>query len=219
VQLLSVESGLSGTPLPQDYSTDLEIRALSNTLDTVDITQADFAAWSYGAEIALSYAIHNPDRVRSLILIEPPAIWVLRSRGPLSSALLEEQNVLRTFAADSVSEEQLVWFTHFAGFVPHDVDPRSLPAWRVWSEHRQSLRMGDAPFRHEDDIQRVRNFDRPVLLLKGQGSTAYYHDILDILVEDFPNARVEILPGGHAPHIISMQAFMEMFTHFLAQGK
>src|SRR5690606_12070751 len=216
LQLLAVEWGLSNSPLPQDYSADLEIQALDNTLKTIGIPHADFAAWSYGAEIALSYAIHHPELVRSLTLIEPPAMWVLRSRGPLSNQLLEEQKIMQSFAADRVSEDQLAWFAHFAGFVPREVDPRSLPAWHVWSEHRQSLRIGDAPFRHEDDIEWVRNFQNPVLLLKGQGSAEYYHQILDTLAEAFPNARLETLPAGHAPHIISMAAFMEMFTQFIA---
>jgi pimeloyl-ACP methyl ester carboxylesterase len=48
----------------------------------LDISQADIAAWSYGALIALNYALHHPWHVRSLTLIEPSAYWVLRSRDP-----------------------------------------------------------------------------------------------------------------------------------------
>jgi pimeloyl-ACP methyl ester carboxylesterase len=219
LQLLSVAFGLSGVPLPQDYSAAYEVDALGKALDALGIEQADFAGWSYGAEITLSYAIHNPARVRSLTLIEPPAMWVLRSRGPLSSKLLQEQKDNQALAVDDVSEEQLIWFTRFAGFVPPDVDPRVLPSWQVWYQHRQSLRMGDAPFRHNDSIEAVRVFQKPVLLLKGEGSKSYYHEIIDILAEEFPNARVKMLPGWHAPHIVSMQPFLEMFRHFLAQGR
>lgn len=218
LQLLSVAAGLADVPLPQGYSAALEVAALGRTMDALDIEQADFAGWSYGAEIALSYAIHNPERVRTLTLIEPPAIWVLRSRRPLSSEELREQEESRALAVADVSEEQLVWFTHFAGFVPPEVDPRALPLWQVWYQHRQSLRMGDTPFRHDDTIEAVRRFEKPVLLLKGEGSKSYYHEIIDILAEEFPNVRVETLPGWHAPHIISIQPFLAMFRHFLTQG-
>lgn len=217
LQLHSVALGLTGEPLPPAYSVDYEITALRKTMDELAIEQADFAAWSYGSEIALSYAIHHPDRVRSLTLIEPPAFWVLRSRRPLSEAMLEDQKQLQALATHDVSEEQLVWFAHFAGFVPEEVDPRTLPPWSGWFQHRQSLRMGDSPYRHEDRIELVRSFDKPVLLVKGEGSSQYYHDIIDILAEELPNARVISLPGGHAPHILSMQPFMEAFTRFLSQ--
>lgn len=215
LQLHNVAYGLSDVPLPPAYSLDFEVVSLGKTLDTMDIQQADFAGWSYGAAIILSYAIRHPNRVRSLTLIEPPAFWVLRSQGPLSQDILDEQSFTKTLATDNVTSEQLVRFCHFAGFVPEDVDPRSLPPWESWFKHRQSLRFGDTPFQHEDSIELVRRFQKPVLMIKGEGSRTYYHDIIDILAEKFPHAYTATFPGGHAPHIVSMQPFMERFIQFL----
>ena len=217
LQLLSVELGLSCARLPPTYSVDYEVTALRKTLDDLASKQADLAGWSYGALIALSYAIHNPHRVQSLTLIEPSPFWVLRSRGPLSKQVLDEQKYLQTLATDDVSEEQLITFTHIAGLVPEDVDPRTLPQWPVWFKHRQSLRIGDIEFRHEDSIELVRTFEKPVLLVKGEGSNPFLHAIIDVLAEEFPNARVVTFPGGHAPHIVSMQSFLERFTRFLSE--
>jgi pimeloyl-ACP methyl ester carboxylesterase len=217
LQLLNVELGLSGTPLPPTYSVDYEVDALGKTLDELAIMQADVAGWSYGAEISLSYALHYPHRVQSLTLIEPPAFWVLRSRGPLSKRLRDEQNYMQTLTMRDVSEKHLIWFTHFAGFVPEDVDPRTLPQWPVWLRHRQSLRMNGLEFRHEDSLELVRAFEKPVLLVKGQGSNPDFHNIIDILAEEFPNARVVTFPGAHAPHIVSMQPFLEHFARFVTE--
>lgn len=216
LQLHNVAFGLSGNPLPPSYSLNFEMTALANTLDALAIQQADFAGWSYGAAILLSYAIQHPNRVRSLTLIEPPAFWVLRSRGPLSQEVVNEQNFSETLANDDITEEQLIYFTHFAGLIPEDMDPRTIPQWAEWLKHRQSLRIGDTPFQHEDSIELVRNFDKPVLLVKGAGSSGYYYDIIDVLNEELPDTRVVTFPGGHAPHILSMQAFMERFTSFLS---
>ncbi len=215
VQLTAVDLGLRNEPLPTNYSVDYETQALTIALDQGGVRQSHFAAWSYGAEITLNFALNNPDRVKSLTLIEPPAIWVLRSKGPLSAGLLEDQKTIRALGPRDVSETQLVWFTHFAGFVPQDVDPRTLPQWPVWFKHRQSLRTGDVVYRHEDDIRRVRNFTKPVLLFKGEGSSAWLHEIVDILAIEFPRAEVVTLPGGHAPHIVSMERFMEQLTKFV----
>lgn len=214
VQLLAVDLGLRNAPLPPGYSANSEIEALKNALDQQSVTQADFVGWSYGAEITLSFTLHHPEYVRTLTLIEPPAIWVLRSRGPLSEKMLKEQQYIRTLATDSVTEAQLAWFSHFAGFVPESVDPRTLPQWPGWMKHRQSLRTGDAAFRHDDDIQRVRDFQKPVLLFKGEGSSEFLHQIINALGEEFPQVRTELLPGGHAPHIAAFDRFMKLLTAF-----
>lgn len=215
VQLLSVESGLSHGPLPPNYSVDYETNALVRTINQAGISKAHFVAWSYGAEITLNFALSNPDRIQTLTLIEPPAIWVLRSRGPLSKEVLGDQRTIQKLGPGDVSESQLEWFAHFAGFVPRGVDPKTLPQWPVWVIHRQSLRTGDVVYRHNDDIQRVRSFDRPVLLFKGIGSSTFLHQIIDILGNEFPKARVETLPGGHAPQVISMGQFMAILDAFL----
>lgn len=219
LQLLSIELGLSGDPLPPDYSVDYEIAALGSALDELAIQQADFACWSYGAEITLSYAIHHPERVRSLTLIEPPAFWVLRDRGLFTQKVRDDQVFAQTLATDNVSGEQLVKFIHMVGVTPRDMDPRTLPQWSIWFEHRQSLRMGDAPYRHDDSIDLVRRFERPVLLVKGEGSLSYYHDVIDVLAGELPDAEVISFPGGHAPHIVSMQPFLDAFTRFLADAQ
>lgn len=214
-QLFAVESGLRNEPLPHNYSLQWECDALAKTIDGFGSDRFDIAAWSFGAAISLSYAIHHPERIRTLTLIEPPAIWLLRSRAPLSPEMEAHRKAIAKLAPGPVTDDELAWFTHFAGFVPPDVDPRTLPPWNVWSQHMQSLRNGDAAFSHEDDISLVRNFPHPVLLYKGTGSSTFLHDIIDILAEELPNAVVKELPGRHSPHIASMPQFMEAFTGFI----
>lgn len=216
LQLHLVELGLAGAPLPPNYSLDYEITALGKTLDDLAIKEADFAGWSLGADIILSYAIHHPSRVRSLTLIKPGSYWVLRSRGRFSNALLDEQRFAQTLATDDVSEEQMIRFAHMVGLMPEGEDPRKLPQWPVWFKHRQSLRIGDIPFQHEESVELVRTLDKPVLLVKGEGSEKLMHDIIDVLAEQLPDARVVTFPGGHAPHIVSMQPFLECFGEFLS---
>lgn len=215
VQLLSVERGLSGMPLPPAYSVRTEQAALTRTIEQAGIKQADFAGWSYGAEILLDFALTYPSRVRTLTLIEPPAFWVLRSRGPLSPEAMEFRRGTQTYGPGEVTEDQLAQFARFAGFVPADRAPQTMPQWPQWVAHRQSLRTGDVAFRHDDNITRVRQFDRPVLLFKGEGSPPYLRGIIDVLGEEFSSARVQELPGAHALHLVSLDAFMEIFTEFL----
>ena len=156
VQLLSVDYGLRAEPLPAEYSLRMESEALTNTLDDLGVQTADFAAWSYGAEATLDFALNHPDRVRSLTLIEPPAFWVLRDQNRMGPEALAFQEHLQQFGPGEVTEEQLVLFLQAAGLTPPGLNPRDLPQWSVWTHHRQSLRTGDVPFRHEDSLERVR---------------------------------------------------------------
>ncbi len=216
VQLLAVDYGLRGETLPADYSVRTESRALERTLDGIGIERADFAGWSYGAEALLDFSLNQPDRVRSMTLIEPSAFWVLKNRGPLSPDARQFQKATQSFGPGEVSEAQLAQFAHYAGFVPQKTTPQDMPQWPLWVQHRQSLRTRDAAFRHDDDINRVRGFDRPTLLFKGEGSPSYLREIVDVLGEEVPNARTEDLPGAHALHIASMDRFMDLFSSFLA---
>lgn len=215
-QLLSVDLGLQGVPLPPDYSLRTESRALARALDALGVQGADFVAWSYGAEITLDFALDHPERIHSLTLIEPPAFWVLRESGRLDA---ETQAFLRdkaSYGPEEVTEDQLERFLVGAGLVPDGVDARSLPQWPVWVEHRQSLRTGDAESRHEDYLERLRHLGRPVLLFKGEGSPAHMREIVDVLGQELPNARTEELPGAHALHLVSIDRFLGILGNFLA---
>lgn len=116
--LMKTEVTGSGATLVDEYSVKTEGQALRHALEPLGVEQADFAGWSYGGEVLLDFALDHPQRVRSLTLIEPPAFWVLSSRGPLSREALGFREVARTFGPGEISEDQLAQFARFAGFVP-----------------------------------------------------------------------------------------------------
>jgi pimeloyl-ACP methyl ester carboxylesterase len=215
VQLLSVQYGLERKPLPQGYSLRMESESLANTMDDLGLNeQTDIAAWSFGAATSLDYALNHPEMVRTLTLIEPPAIWVL-AKKPTDKAFQNLEN-LRKSIKDDISEEQLEIFLHSAGIVPDGVSPRTLPPWKDWVEHRRSLLNTSAPLDHKDDSRRLSAFSRPVLLVKGTGSAIFLHQIIDALATQLPNAKVIELPGGHAPQLASIDQFMEEMRKFQA---
>lgn len=219
-QPLVVQLGLDDRPVPPDYSVESESAALAVAVDQLYPSgPVDFVAWSYGGFITLDYALAHPERVRTLTLIEPPAFWVLAAAG--DPAHEEERERLRPFAdrlRHDVSEADLEEFVRFASLAPPDVEPRDLPQWPVWVGHRRSLRgQFDAEFSHRGDLARLQAFERPVLLVKGTGSTPVLHRITDILAEALPTARVLELDGGHAPQIVEMDRFLEELALFHAE--
>jgi pimeloyl-ACP methyl ester carboxylesterase len=218
VQLLSVAYGLEKRRLPPDYSLRTESRALAATLDLAIAGLAapvDLVAWSYGAAVALDYALRHPERVLTLTLIEPPAVWALgteKPRGPEYESALALGDTIRIH--DDVSEAQLEQFVRAVGLCPPGKAGRDLPQWPVWLRHRQSLCNTGAAFHHEDDPAGLRTFYRPVLLVKGTGSAEFLHQVVDALAAQLPNAQTMELPGGHAPQIVSMDRFLERLALF-----
>jgi pimeloyl-ACP methyl ester carboxylesterase len=113
-----------------------------------------------------------------------------------------------------VTEDQLALFVCQAGLCPPGKSPKELPQWPVWVKHRRSLRTGDAPWAHTDNVARLRAFGKPVLLVKGTGSAYFLHRIEDGLAKTLPRAQMIELPGGHAPNVVAMDAFLDQMAAF-----
>lgn len=216
LQPLNVEWGLEGTPLPPDYSVKTEGRAIAATLDAVGLKEpVDVVGWSFGGLAALDFALDLPGRVRTLTLIEPPAFWVLHAVGPFDDEAQKAEASLSALHGD-ISEAQLEEFLAVAGFAQPGASLRDLPQWPAWSRHRQSLRNSLAVIRHQDDPARLKAFPRPVLLVKGTGSSRFLHQAIDAMASCLPLAKVVEMPAGHAPHIVSMDRFLAALVAFQA---
>jgi pimeloyl-ACP methyl ester carboxylesterase len=217
-QPLAVQYGLENVPLPSDYSVKMESRALAASVDALfPPGPIDFVAWSYGGFITLDYALDHPERVRTLTLIEPPAFWVLDATGTADSQTERESGDMRALYAQmvgDVTEAQLSTFVRQAGLCPPGKSPEELPQWPLWVKHRRSLRTGSAPWAYKDDAARLRAFDKPVLLVKGTGSSYFLHRIEDGLAKALPRAQTIELPGGHAPNLVAIDAFLDRMATF-----
>lgn len=214
-QLLCVDLGLRGEPLPPDYTLRTETKALLRALDALEVGPVDLVGWSYGGGIALDVALNHSERIRSLTLVEPDADWLLRAFGRFGADARALTRAMAAYGPGEVSEAQLERFVVDVGIVPPDVDPKGLPRWPVWVEHRQSLRIGDVANRHDEEAARLKHVTAPALLFKGRGSPTFMRDTVDLLGRELPNARVEDLPGGHALPLVSIDAFLAILTAFL----
>ena len=214
VQLLSVQLGLEDRPLPADYSPRTEVQALADTLKALDLAPpVDFAAWSYGAMVTLDFALDHPDWVRTLTLIEPAAYWALPSLDAEERREMEEGPRL---SRENITEDQLELFLHSLRLVPPGSNARELPQWSTWVRHRQSLRANPSIEEYQGDRRRLPGFAPPVLLVKGTGSAPILHRTIDELGRQLPNVQVAEWSGGHAPHIVSIEPFLERLAKFHA---
>jgi pimeloyl-ACP methyl ester carboxylesterase len=221
VQPLQVQYGLEQRRLPDGYSLKTESRALARTADALSPGEpVDVVGWSLGGTIALDFALDHPDRIRTLTLIEPGAIWLLPPADQLDETSRRELDELRAITyqmLDDVTEAQLAAFIRMVGVVPPDMQPQQHPRWPIWVQHRLAMRGGAVEFEHRDDVARLRAFDRPVLLIKGEGSARWLHAIVDILAAALPRAELAELPGGHAAHLVAPDQFLARLATFQAR--
>jgi pimeloyl-ACP methyl ester carboxylesterase len=177
----------------------------------------DLVAWSYGGLVTLDFALENPARVRTLTLIEPPATWVLEGQASDDPELADLLELAQTIG-DDVTEEDLEAFVRLVALSPPGMAPQELPQWGMWMEHRRSLLSTTAPLDHLDDIDRLRAFDRPVLLVTGTGTSSFLRRIHDRLAAHLPHVSTVEMPAGHAPQLVSMDRFLSELERFHARA-
>ena len=217
VQLLNVQYGLENKALPEFYGVNTESKALEAALSAANVSgKADFIGWSYGAMVLLDYALNNPEKVRTLTLIEPPALWVIKRDLDNDPELRKAKDYLSVVPGTdaTITEEDLEEFLGFAGLSKPGESVRDLPQWNGWLKFRQSLRSNSVVLKHDDDPERLRKFAAPVLLVKGTGSAYFLHRIIDGCERNFPHSQVVEFPGAHAAHLVSREQFLEAVESF-----
>lgn len=211
-QPLGVQLGIEQAPLPAGYSIELESHALAESLADLAWTQPlDLVGWSLGGAIALDFALDQPARIRSLVLVEPDTPWALTDQARAHPEVRKaEQNANRWVAG--VSEDDLAAF--MGEMLGPGSSPRDHPRWPVWNAHRGALRALFALHAHRDDVSRVRAFNRPVLLVKGEGTEVYNLLMIDALERLLPERRTLELPGGHLAPVVAKDQFLDRMEAF-----
>jgi pimeloyl-ACP methyl ester carboxylesterase len=130
LQSLAVQYGLENRSLPKGYSIHTEVDALRRTLDSMRVLNADIIGMSHGGVIALVFALANPERVRTLTLIEPPAFWMLPNHGYDDTGAREMQELVSSLRGREVGEEHVERFRCRSAIAPADVRLVSFPDGR-----------------------------------------------------------------------------------------
>jgi pimeloyl-ACP methyl ester carboxylesterase len=192
---------------PADH--DLE-RQFEDVLAVIDAASApaDVVAHSFGARCALGAALLAPDRVKHLVLYEPP-----------------RSDPARTDLADSFDhtdpDEILAAFLRIAiGMRDEQIDPlRPTPFWRYLASFAATLPSENrALVAHGFDPARYASLDVPVLLLAGADTHDALHHVMRELQAHLPRAEWVTFEGqGHMAHVLAPDAFAGTVLEFLAR--
>lgn len=219
VQPIHNELGSAGLPGDPAYTSEIEREALRLTLDALGLERPHLVGWSGGGKSALELATEYPDRVRSLVLVEPAAYWILEQLGDRLEDVERVNSLVHGLFGRPVTEDDLARFLELAGFVERAGDAPSHPNWDRWLAHRMALSwQGDELDHPGRSVEELARITCPVLLTKGTRTADWLKRVVDVLGGRLPDASVLELEGDHAHHIQSIDAFMAALEAHLRIG-
>jgi pimeloyl-ACP methyl ester carboxylesterase len=197
LQPITNAEGIAGRVGDGTYDAEIERESIDLTLEEAGVDDMHLVGWSNGGRMALDFALAQPERIRTLTLIDPAAWWLVEETDPSARSF-------DAFAADcagrELDEDDLERFLVDVGVAGPETDFRSLEAWSMWSSYRQCLSWFDERTLRSAraGIDGFERLDVPTLLIRGRVSAPWLRGVVDVLAAGLPKATVFELDGGHA---------------------
>ena len=215
--------GLTERPMEWEgespYSQDSQVELVIGLMDALGIEQATLVGNSAGGTVSMLTALKYPERVTSLILVDPavyagggaPA-WIrpllgtpqFDHLGPLFARQLEAQGT--EFLKTAWHDPSKITPEIFEGYQqPLQVENWDKALWELTVSSRES---GLA--------ERVSEFDLPILVITGNNDRSLPTEQSLRLAEELPTAELAVIPQcGHVSHEECPTEFMQAVTDFL----
>ncbi len=183
------------------------------------------AGYSWGALLAMLYAVEHPARVERLALVSPAPAWrEARERFEqrfaernLDPALQAERQALRTSGLREENPEAYQRRVFELSVAPYFADPSrvgGLTAFRVTGRTQQEVwaSLGDYDLRPA-----LRRLDLPAVVMHGEDDPIPL-DSAEAVAEAL-HAELHAIPDcGHVPHVEAPEAFVRILDPFLPSG-
>lgn len=201
---------------------------LTSCLDELGLDSAHIVGHSQGAMIGMWLALDAPERVRSLVAIGTPAValgarleslkWVaMPGIGSLMLSMPKPPSMYRRMLADTIglhavdaAPEELIRATYLATRQPY--------FGKTVSTYLREMFSGASaePQRYVLSADELAQIHQPVLIVWGQDDD-HFQPIAEATNKAalMPNARFEVVPGGHEPWLDDLEVCAELVSAFL----
>jgi len=200
------------------YSQDLYVRQLAELLEAVHIAQPiDLAGLSYGGSVVTSFADRFPDRVRSLVYVDP-SFW-----SPYAVTAVQRMPRVWNYLT-AIFEERWWADTQLDDFL----HPERFPDWperykvqlqyKGFRRAQRSTTVTNADVDQAPQLKRVGENPRPVIVFWGKDDQSVPFEFSVTLLEAMPRARlVPVESAGHLPHWERPDVVQPALVAFLRQ--
>lgn len=179
------------------YDLDTMTRDLESLVESFSTEPLTLVGHSYGALIALNYALSHPERVNALVLVE----------APLPPSELQEMSAFLAASTDDM-----------VAALPPELQGMLQSGGRRARRFLEGLHFLTAEstlledLRNTPDVndEQLARLQCPVLCLYGEQSSC--KEVGERLARVLPDARLELLPGGH---FLPLEAADEVSTRIV----
>jgi pimeloyl-ACP methyl ester carboxylesterase len=184
----------SGEAPPPDYGLNLEVEAVRRVSEAMNLQSFHLLGYSGGGAVALAFTAEYSERVRSLALSEPAAIpspeWIRQE----ADAWAELDRVMSLPPAEQMRE--FVRVNLRPGVQPPPPPPGPPPPWMA--QRPAGLQAMARAFKtYALDLNRLRQFRKPVYLAIGSLTNPIEERKAKTLGDLFPDFRLEVYEGRH----------------------
>ena len=217
MQQFNTQYALQGKQLPADYSIATETAALVATLDSLHITAPlVVVGHSLGGVIAFDLAMHYPNRVALLVLVEAPLYHLAQARGAYTAQMKSIDELTKNFTFSAIITEAMLKDFRCAIMNCDSIDIYKHPMWPTWVQKKDALRGLSAVANYKVDPMQVKAYKKPVLIVTGTRTIDANRIVDELLVKEFPQATAGSLPGEHTAIYPNVPVFAQLLRNFVA---
>jgi pimeloyl-ACP methyl ester carboxylesterase len=202
------------------FTDDMYVRQIAELLEAAHIgVPVTLAGLSFGGSTITSFADKYPDRVRSLVYVDPS----IRKPYPLS--LIEDlpplwNYVTALFDENSWADGQFGDFLHPERFPDWANRYRDQMQYKGFRRARLSEIVTNADVDQTEQLMRVGQHPRPVLVIWGKQDTTVPFEDSEWVLASLPQSRlVAIEDSGHLPQWEQPEVMHRELIAFLRAGK
>lgn len=211
-------------PTP-DHSALAEAEDLDALLGHWQATPAILVGASYGGYTALALAARRPERVRALVLVEPPLMTLADASDEGRRVRQRFDDEIRLPARrcfEQGDDERAVWLLTEGILGRGDLTAQTRAAMGRRMENAESLRrvtLSSDEF-PALDMARLAALEVPVLLLSGEHTPPIHDLVFRALADALPRAESRKVPGaGHGVARDRPELFNALVLDFLARHR
>jgi pimeloyl-ACP methyl ester carboxylesterase len=211
--------GFGGSAVPKEASGERAVRSVIGVMDALGLRRASLVGNSLGGAISVAVAAHAPERVDSLVLIDPAGYNFAAADRPF---VLRLAAGVPTVLADALPLRPLVSLSLRQVFhddtlvTPDRVAEYVAPLRRPGAAaHLRGLLLATEGLGFPGVVRAVR---APTLILWGRYDTWIPVGDASRFAADIPGSRVVLLEAGHMPQEERPAETAALIAGFLAEG-